>query len=68
MNRPLGCRFSYFHKRQVLIAPESLALEVLFVTKQELVMLATMLSRELGIEGMLARSNATRHVYFVACR
>lgn len=47
---------------------QSLALEVLFVTKQELVMLATMLTQELGVESVLAMSNATKDVHFVAHR
>ena len=44
---------------------QSLALEVLFVSKQELVLLATLLVRELSIASVLARSNATRDVYVV---
>jgi len=46
----------------------SLTLEVLGLTKHELIKLATLLTRELGQESVLASVNATRVVYFVAQR
>ena len=44
----------------------SLTLEVLGLTKHELIKLATLLTRELGQECVLVRVNATDVVYFVA--
>jgi hypothetical protein len=41
-------------------------LEVLGLTKHELIMLATLLTRELGKESVLVMVNATGAVYFVA--